>query len=88
MDELQQLKEQVAELMEWKQQREVVQLSYPVDDTSRQNLRAITTSGSGSHPLTQNITVPVGGSSFNVPAAFTGTIFLETSDGRKEIPYY
>lgn len=87
-DDLQRLQEQVAELMAWKAARMVIQLSYPVDDTSRLNLRAITTSGFGSHAKTQTITVPAGGSSFNVPAAITGTILLETSNGRFEIPYF
>lgn len=80
--------EKLDEIYDWMQQRKAIQLPYPVDDASRLNLRAITTSGTGSHGLTQSITVGAGGGTFNVPAAFTGTILLETADGRKEIPYY
>lgn len=86
--DIQKLQEQVAELMAWKAAREAIQLPYPVDDISRLNLRAVSTSGFGSHALTQVVSVPATPTNITVPAAFSGTFLLEGADGRFEVPYF
>lgn len=85
--QLAQLQAQVAELLAWKAARERQQLSYPVDDTSRLALRAVTDSGFGSSALTQNVTISSTPQSITVPATPAGSILLFTPSGTVEVPY-
>lgn len=85
--EIAQLQAQVAELLEWKRQRETQQLSFPVDDASRNALSVVTGNGLGSTALTQTYNViGGGGGAITGPKAYTDTIILLVDGGQYEVP--
>lgn len=78
------LKAQVNVLLEWKSEREVQQLTLPVDDASRAALRAITGVGPGSTTKTQ--VIDTSGATAIVPAAYVQTVVVEIGGSQYEIP--
>lgn len=76
------LLEQVKELQSWKERREAQQLSYPVDDASRNALKALTSTGPGTSALTQVLSGTPGA----VPKAYAKTFFVEIDGVLAEIP--
>lgn len=80
-DQLAQLQAQVADLSRRLEERERVQLTYPVSDEARINLGAVTGAGPGSTSLTQSINVASTPQNITVPAAYGGTYTMLTPDG-------
>jgi len=85
MNELEHLKQQVAELLAWKAAKERQQLSFPVDDSSKAALGALIGRGNGSKTLTQMI--DTSGANATVPAAYTDTLIVEFEGAQYEVPY-
>lgn len=83
---IRELEMMVAELMEWKQKRSVQQLSYPVDDSSRNALGVATITGRGTATLTQSVAVASTPTNITVPAAYTDTILIVSEGNQYEIP--
>lgn len=83
---IRELEMMVAELMEWKRKRSVQQLSYPVDDASRNALGVATVTGRGAAALTQSVSVTTTPTSITVPAAYTDTILIVSEGNQYEIP--
>lgn len=83
---IRELEMMVAELIDWKRKRSVQQLSYPVDDASRNALGVATVTGRGSAALTQSVLVASTPTSINVPAAYTDTILIVSEGNQYEIP--
>ncbi len=79
--------QQLNDLIAWKAARESQQISNPLDETSRRLLRVVSTSGQGSTTKTQTVSVPSTPTNITVPAAYVGSLIVETPDGRFEIPY-
>lgn len=78
---------QFAEMYAWFKQRQVQQISFPVDEASRNALGVVTRSGPGSSTKTQSVLVSGTPSSITVPAAYAGTIILLADGVPFEIPY-
>lgn len=85
-DQINQLEGLVADLMEWKRQRETQQLSYPVDDASRNALGAAFKIGLGSTTKTQVYT-DSHGDTLTGPKAYLGTVIFLADGTQYEIPY-
>jgi len=84
--------EQLKEMWEWYQARKVQQLSYPVDDASRNALGVVTRVGPGpTSDLTDTISItigPGGGSdTADVPKAYAGSVLLNIDGANYEVPY-
>ena len=84
-EELQQLKRDVESLKEWKRQRELVQLTHPVDDTSKNNIGAVIDEGTGTTALTQTYT-DSNNDTHTGPKAYADTEILRIGGKRMEIP--
>lgn len=84
-ERLQQLEREIAELRAWRQLREQQQISYPLDDASRNTIGAVSGAGPGSSTLTQ--TINTAGATASVPAAYAGSIIIAVEGGQYEIPY-
>jgi len=72
--------------MAWKATKEVQQISYPLDEASRNSLGVITSDGPGTGTLTQSVTVSSTPTNITVPKAYTGSIILLTEDGAVTVP--
>jgi hypothetical protein len=79
---IEELTSQVEELLSWKERRETQQLSYPVDDASRNALKAVVSTGTGTSALTQILSGVPGA----VPKAYAKTFFVEIDGVLAEIP--
>lgn len=79
-------KQMLTELYNWMKQRQVQQLSLPVDDASRNALGAIVSSSGAQSTLTQSYT-DSNGDSVTAPKAYAGTIFVLKDGTTYEIPY-
>lgn len=77
---------QLQEVYEWMQQRKFQQLSYPVDNASRDALRAVVGNGPGTTPLLQSISLSGNAQSINVPAAYQKTVVIIVDGAQYEIP--
>lgn len=86
MNEIELLKQQIAQLMEWKRQKELQQISFPLDDASRNNLGVIASGGEGSTTKTQTYTDSAM-DTHTGPKAYLGTIILKVGATNYEIPY-
>lgn len=84
-DELEQLKQQVAELYAWMQQRKEHQIVSPLDDDSRAAIGAVSGTKPGSKTLTQ--VVGTAGATATVPAAYAGSEIVIIRGKQREIPY-
>jgi hypothetical protein len=86
-EELSQLKREVEEMKRWKQQKELQQLSFPLDDSSRNILRTFIKTGvAASETVTLNLT----GNAQNIVVPATPDGYLTgTIDGAQvHIPYF
>lgn len=79
---------QVMELLQYKADREEIQITDPLDDISRQNLRAVSSNGNGTAAVTTPLVVGAGGGSFTIAKAPTRTVLLQTADGIIEVGDY
>lgn len=86
-EELKQLKKQVAELLEWKRQKELQQIDFPLDQASRSVIGGAQDEGAGESSLTQVVEVASAPTNINVPAAYSGTRLIVIGGVRYEIPY-
>jgi hypothetical protein len=86
MNELDILKQQVSELLEWKRQKELQQISFPLDDTSKNILGVVVGEGNGATALTQVYT-DSNTDTHTGPKAYVDTIILKVGAIRYEIPY-
>lgn len=86
-ERIKQLENQIAELIEWKRQREIQQISAPLDEASKNNLQSPTLVGAGSSSTTQNKNLSGDPQTITVPAAYAGTIVLNINGVQYEIPY-
>lgn len=68
------------------ERRKVQQLSYPVDDASRNALGVIADGGAGSATLTQSVAVSGNPENITVPAAFSSSRFVVIGGATLEIP--
>ncbi len=75
-------KQQLQELIAWKEQKERQQLSYPVDDASRSALGATFVTGAGNTALTQVLSATPGA----VPKAYARTFILLANGVQYEVP--
>ena len=75
-------KTQLNQVFEWMQQRKVQQLSYPVDDASRNSLGAAIVTGAGTTALTQTLASTPGA----VPKAYARTFILVSNGMQYEVP--
>ncbi len=73
------------ELYEWMMEKKRQQISYPLDEASRNTLRAVISNGDGSAGLTRIINTA--GATATVPSAYIGTIKLEYEGVQREVPY-
>lgn len=81
-------KNKLNEIWNWMKSRMIQQISYPLDDASRNTLNVVQGAGSGSHALTQSVPVATTPpSSINVPAAYIGTVLITIEGVTYEIPY-
>lgn len=94
MDPIAQLQAQIADLMnkvnilmEYKEAREEQQISYPLDDASRNTLRAFTRFGPGSKTTTRSQSIGSTPTSITVPVNPTGTVIIEAEGAQFEVPY-
>lgn len=85
-EELQQLKLQVQELLDWKKQKEEQQITYPLDVASKNALGAPYSEGAGSTTKTQSVNVTTTPTSITVPAAYVQTFILVVNGVRYEVP--
>lgn len=85
MTDLELLKAQVAELMEWKRERTLQQLRYPVDEVSKSALGAAVYVGVGSTTKTQAY-VDSRGDSVTAPKAYAQTVLLLANGTQYEFP--
>lgn len=81
MNELEQLKRDVEELKAWKLSKETQQLSYPVDDASKNSLGALVDRGTGSAGAQVEINLTGNPQDINVPANPSGTLVVTGADG-------
>lgn len=96
-EELKQLKERVdnlarqnQELLEWKRQKTQQQISYPLDDPSRNIVGGLQDDGPGATSLTQVYTdnnAVSGGDTHTGTKAYAGTRLILINGTRYEIPY-
>ena len=89
-EELQQLKKQVAELLEWRADREKQQIAFPVDEITRTILSIpnISAAGLGPTNLTQIYSVTGGGGgTVTATRAYVDTILLYIDGITYEIPF-
>lgn len=87
MNELEQLKAEVAELKKWREERRVQQISYPIDESSRNALGAPSYVGPGSSDLTDTVNIGATPTSIQVPSAYAGTVIIRINGTSYEIPY-
>jgi hypothetical protein len=73
------------EMYAWFLERKVQQISYPLDEASRNTLGTVTTDGPGGSSLTQSIVTS--GPTATVPAAYVGTIIIDSEGAKYEVPY-
>lgn len=85
--EIEQLKRQLQELLEWKASRERQQISFPLDLASKNSLGVPTSVGAGSSSLTQSVAVSSTPTNIDVPAAYAGSIIISIEGVSYEIPY-
>jgi len=80
----------LTEVYDYIQQRKKQQLSYPVDDASRNALGVATRVGPGSTTLTQSISLNLSGDAetkmFNIPRAFVASLIISIEGANYEIP--
>lgn len=81
------LEKKVNEMYEWFQARKVQQLSYPVDEASKNAISAVQKFGVGSSDLTDTVIVGPGGATFDVPKAYAGSIVVSVDGENYEIGY-
>lgn len=85
--EMQKMQAQIADLLQWKAARERQQISFPLDDASRNSLGVPTFVGAGSSDRTDTVGVAATPTSISVPAAYVGTIIISINGTQYEIPY-
>lgn len=92
--EIQILKNQIEELLQWKRERDIQIIKYPIDDVSQRIIEDtlpipdITNEGSGATDLTQTYSVSGGaGGTVDAPKAYIDTIILQIDGTNYEIPY-
>lgn len=86
-EQIAQLQAQVAELLEWKNRRELQLIDSPLDQASRDNIGCYFREGEGSTALTQSYSVTGGGGgSVTAPKAYTSTRFIVAEGERIEVP--
>ena len=76
---------QLQELIEWKRQRSVQQLSYPLDDSSRNTINAPMITSPGDTALTQVYT-DSGLDTVTAPKAYARTIIVIANGTQYELP--
>lgn len=81
-----QLQAQVAELMAWKVAHEIQQITFPLDDASKNTLGAYQRIGLGTTAPTRSITIGAGGGSATVPTNPVGSIIIQAEGERAEVP--
>jgi len=84
-EEFKKLREDVDTIIKWMNDRKTQQISYPLDEASKNAMGVATLVGPGGHALTQTKT-DSGGDTVVVPAAYTGTIILLIDGAQYEIP--
>lgn len=75
---------------EWIARKEKQQLSYPLDEVSKNVVSdgsGIVSRGNGSHATTQSIVIASTPATIDVPAAYAGTVKLLIGGVVREIPY-
>lgn len=88
MNEFEQLKAQVAELMEFKRRWEANPIPYPANDLTKAALGVLNDRGSGSTGLTDTLALTGNAQNINVPKAYTGTELIDLGGGVvREFPY-
>lgn len=80
-------RQQLQELIEWKRQKELQQLSNPLDDSSRAILKTFTKTGIASS-TTQSISLSGESQSIDVPAQPDGVLSGVIDGQQVSIPYY
>jgi hypothetical protein len=89
MDEIEELKTQVKTLLAWKAEREKQQLTDPVDSTSQiiiGQFAGVTSDGQASTTLTESIGIASTPATIDVPAAYTGAVFLTIQGATYKVP--
>lgn len=79
------LEQMVRELYAWMQERKRQQISYPLDEASRNSLGAPVYRGAGAATLTQ-VAVDSNGDTVTVPAAYARSLILEVDGAQFEVP--
>lgn len=82
-----QLENLVKELTDWKNKREIQQISYPLDEASKNIVGGLTYSSAGASSLTQTVNVPSTPTDISVPSAYSGTEIVVINGVLREIPY-
>lgn len=77
---------QINAVSKWMDDRTEHLIPGPLDEASFNNIGAIKRVSPGAKALTQTIGYSAGGGSITVPAAFSGSIIIDTGVGKKEIP--
>lgn len=74
------------ELYQWMKERRVQQLSYPVDDASKNSIGAAVYVSPGSTLKTQSVAVSSTPTNITVPAAYVQTVVITLEGVQYEIP--
>jgi len=75
------MKSSVEALLEWKLQKTDQQITYPIDEASKNTLGALTVEGTGNANPDETINVPSTPATFQVPASPSGTLLVRGQDG-------
>jgi len=73
------------EMYAWFLARQEQQISFPLDEASKNSLGVVTNGGPGGSSLTQSVVTS--GPTATVPAAYQGTIIIESEGEKYEVPY-
>lgn len=80
---------QVSELYAWMEKRKEQQISYPLDDSSRNAISegSATPEGVGTATLIQTLALTGNAQNIDVPSAYVGTEKVRINGTVREIPY-
>lgn len=87
-ERIQQLESQIAELMTWRQARELQFIPYPLDQASKDSLGVPVIEGTSSTGLTQSVSVSSTPTNISVPAALSGFLLINADGITYKVGHY
>lgn len=87
LETLQKVAPDIMPLLDWYHAREIQQISFPIDEASKNVLNAVTPEGNGTSTLTQSYSVSGGGGgSITGPKAYVTSVFIRVDGRILEVP--